>query len=64
MKTIAGYLGLIGVCALLYWLNFFAWISRAGFLVFIFIVIAILFVIAFRVLGNPFRQGENRDENK
>ncbi len=64
MKTIAGYLGLIGVCALLYWLDFFAWISGAGFLAFVFIVIAILFVIAFRVLGNPFRQGEKKDENK
>lgn len=64
MKTIAGYLGLIGICALLYRFDFFAWISGTGFLVFVFIVIAVLFVIAFRILGNPFKRGENRDENK
>ena len=62
MKTLAGYLGLICIGAFLYWFNIFSWISGTGFLIFIFVVIAILFVIAFKVLGNPFKQGERHED--
>lgn len=63
MKTLVGYLGFICIGAFLYWFDIFSWISGIGFLVFIFIVIAALFVIAFKILGNPFKQ-ENDNENK
>ena len=66
MKTLAGYLGLILIGTLLYWLDIFAWISGKGFLIFIFGVIAIMFAIAVKLWGNPLApaKGEDNDENK
>ncbi|MDD4556173.1 MAG: hypothetical protein PHE89_02430 [Alphaproteobacteria bacterium] len=47
---------IITLILLAYQFNFFALFSENAFIIGIFIIIAVLFAVAFKVLGNPFKK--------
>ena len=62
MKTFLGYIGLILIGFVLYWTDIFSYLTSRWLLVFIFVVIGGIFVVAFRVLGNPFLDRSEKND--
>lgn len=62
MKTFLINIGILAAIFLAYYIDFFGWFVGRGALFFSFGLVIIMFIIAWKVLGNPFKE-DKKDDN-
>lgn len=60
MKSILINIGIIAGIFLIYYLDLFGWFATKNALIFSFALVILVFIVAWKVLGNPFA-GDKKD---
>ena len=65
MRTLFTYLAMIILLLLLFKFNIFAWFAHKGAWIVPIVLLIVVFIVAIRILGNPFStKGGNDEDNK
>lgn len=62
MKTILINVGILLAIFLIYYVDFFGWFVGGKAMIFSFSLVVLVFIVAWKVLGNPFAEDKKDDD--